>query len=266
MDEAAKRLIENHNLTVIKSRSEIRDKALIFKDSVEQITNFRIAACANVASKAPMVDEAGNILATDVFGWRDNDDSWWRRPELALSSPIPRACRYEGEAFWCNESGFHTRLPNGLLDEIDLGKFSSHVRPKAIMCVPVHMPFGQIGAVSFSSPDLEKDDLSEEFEKYGHALEALSRAFIISYVKVSDQRNWIPADCSLSKREVQCVSWAALGKTDREIALILSRSCATVRFHLQNAAQKLNAVNRSQTVFKASQLGYLGSVAVSRGV
>jgi len=62
------------------------------------------------------------------------------------------------------------------------------------------------------------------------------------------------------------VSWAALGKTDREIALILSRSCATVRFHLQNAAQKLNAVNRSQTVFKASQLGYLGSVAVSRGV
>ena len=137
--------------------------------------------------------------------------------------------------------------------------------PKALICVPVHMPFGQIGAVSFSSTDFEVNDLSEQYKRYGQAMEMLSRAFIASYVKVTDERNWIPADCSLSKREVQCVSWAALGKTDREIAMILSRSCATVRFHLQNAAQKLDAVNRSQTVFKASQLGYLGSVAVTTG-
>ena len=127
------------------------------------------------------------------------------------------------------------------------------------------MPFGQIGAVSFRAPDLNTIDLSKEFKAYGNTMEILSRAFISSYVKVTDQRNWIPTDCSLSKREVQCVSWAALGKTDREIATILSRSCATVRFHLQNAAKKLDAVNRSQTVFKASQLGYLGSVAVTKG-
>ena len=56
--------------------------------------------------------------------------------------------------------------------------------------------------------------------------------------------------------------WAAVGKTDQEIAMLLSRSCATVRFHIHNAAVKLDAVNRSQTVFKASQLGFLGSVAV----
>ena len=43
--------------------------------------------------------------------------------------------------------------------------------------------------------------------------------------------------------------------------MILARSCATVRFHIHNAANKLQAVNRSQTVFKATQLGYLGSVA-----
>ena len=150
-----------------------------------------------------------------------------------------------------------------LLDEIDLNKFSDHVGPKALICIPIHMPFGQIGAVSFSVPDREKEDLSEEFEKHSFILEAMSRVFITGYVKVTDQRNWIPKDCRLSKREVQCVSWAALGKTDREIAMILSRSCATVRFHLHNAAKKLDAVSRSQTVFKASQLGYLGSVAVS---
>ena len=48
--------------------------------------------------------------------------------------------------------------------------------------------------------------------------------------------------------------------TDSEIAMIRGRSCATIRFHIHNAAQKLNAVNRSQAVFKAAQLGYLGSL------
>ena len=52
--------------------------------------------------------------------------------------------------------------------------------------------------------------------------------------------------------------WAAVGKTDREISMILSRSHATIRFHIQNAGIKLNAVNRSQTVFKAAQLGFIG--------
>ena len=40
--------------------------------------------------------------------------------------------------------------------------------------------------------------------------------------------------------------------------MILGRSHATVRFHIQNAGEKLDAVNRSQTVFKAAQLGYIG--------
>ncbi len=249
-------------LPVIESMEGIRDAAIVFRDKINLLGDFRIGATGNIASKAPMVDAEGNILATDVFLWGDRDDIWWRRPELALSSPIPRACRYEGEAFWCNKDGIYTRLPNVLLDEIDLSKFSSQVRSKSLICVPVHMPFGQIGAISFSPADREVEDLSQEFEKFAHVLEAMSRAFLTSYVKVTDQRNWIPKDCSLSKREVQCVSWAALGKTDREIATILSRSCATVRFHLHNAAKKLDAVNRSQTVFKASQLGYLGSLAV----
>ena len=65
----------------------------------------------------------------------------------------------------------------------------------------------------------------------------------------------------MSKREVECLRWAAVGKTDSEIARIRGRSCATIRFHIHNAAMKLNAVNRSQAIFKAAQLGYLGALA-----
>ena len=256
-------LLSPKDIPSIRSLNDIHEAAVQFREKAWALGKFKIAACANVASKDPMVDNEGNILATDVFSWSDEEDTWWKRPQIALSSPIPRACRYESEPFWCNKDRIYTRVPNVLLDEIDLNKFSEHVGPKALICIPIHMPFGQIGAVSFSVPDKEKEDLSEEFENYGFILETMSRAFITGYVKVTDQRNWIPKNCRLSKREVQCVSWAALGKTDREIAMILSRSCATVRFHLHNAAKKLDAVSRSQTVFKASQLGYLGSVAVS---
>ena len=251
-------------LTAINSVDDIRKAAIALRDRAKALGNFKVAACANIAAKDPMIDGDGNILATSVFSWAEADDIWWKRPQVALNSPIPRACRYEAEAFWCNAEAIHSRGHNALLEDIDLSKFSDHVDPAALICVPIHMPFGQIGAVSFSVPDHEKADLSEEFEKHGYELEILSRAFVTGYVKIMDQRNWIPKNCRLSKREVQCVSWAALGKTDNEIAVILSRSCATVRFHLHNAAEKLDAVSRSQTVFKASQLGYLGAVAVER--
>ncbi len=251
--------------TVISSVEDIHKAAVALRDKARALGNYKVAACANIAAKDPMVDGDGNILASSVFSWVEADDIWWKRPQISLNSPIPRACRYEAEAFWCNAQGFYSRGHNTLLEEIDLSKFSDYVGPAALICVPIHMPFGQIGAVSFSVPDQEKSDLSDEFEKDGYELEVLARAFVTSYVKIMDQRNWIPKNCRLSKREVQCVSWAALGKTDIEIALILSRSCATVRFHMHNAAKKLDAVSRSQTVFKATQLGYLGAVAVEKG-
>ena len=83
----------------------------------------------------------------------------------------------------------------------------------------------------------------------------------IGCVKALRTRQWLPADCQLTKREVECLRWASIGKTDKEISMILGRSHATVRFHIQNAGEKLDAVNRSQTIFKAAQLGYLGYAA-----
>jgi DNA-binding CsgD family transcriptional regulator len=60
---------------------------------------------------------------------------------------------------------------------------------------------------------------------------------------------------------VECLRWAAMGKTDIEISMIIKRSRATVRFHIHNASMKLDAVNRSQAVFKATQLGYISNMS-----
>lgn len=250
-----------HVPTAIATPADILPAAQALRDIAMEISNFRVAACANIASKMPMCDAEGNVLAHSVFGWPSTKEQWWKKPQLALSSPLPFACRYESDPFWVNARGIHTRARNPLLGQIDLSHFSEQVNALAVIVVPIHLPFGQIGAVSFSPLDDGREDLSREFDLYADQLEYHSRRFVAGYSRVTSQRPWIPTNCRLSKREVECLRWAAVGKTDVEIAMILTRSCATVRFHIHNAATKLEAVNRSQTVFKATQLGYLGSVA-----
>lgn len=60
---------------------------------------------------------------------------------------------------------------------------------------------------------------------------------------------------ALSPRELECLSWVALGKTDEDIAPILGRSRDTVHFRLNNPLRKLNAANRTNAVAIACSLG-----------
>ncbi|MET0546614.1 MAG: helix-turn-helix transcriptional regulator [Caulobacterales bacterium] len=244
----------------ISSVDDIRQAATILNDTAF-LRGFRVAACADISSKAQMVDADGALLNAEVFGWLADGERWWEDSRLALSSPLPRAARYESEALWFNEQGFHTRWRNKYLEEMDLSDFKRSLCPRAAILVPIHLPFGQISAVSFSPRDATRTDLSEDFAKHGEVLAALARRFIAGYVAAMRSKQLIPSDCHLSKREVECLRWAAIGKTDKEISIIMSRSHATVRYHVQRASEKLNSVNRSQTIFKAGQLGYLGAAS-----
>jgi LuxR family transcriptional regulator, quorum-sensing system regulator CciR len=242
----------------IATMADIRPAAENLRDIAWDRARLRVAPWDNIASKAPMLDGDGAVLAADVFGWTAPHERWWADTRLALSSPLPRACRYESEVFWVNAGGFHTRQANHYLDKIDLANFEKRALTKAAIVAPIHLPFGQIGVIGFTVDDPERIDLSAEFARHSDELGLLAYRFIAGYVKAIRTRHWLPTDTQLTKREVECLRWASIGKTDKEISLILSRSHATVRFHIQNAGEKLDAVNRSQTIFKAAQLGYLG--------
>ena len=242
----------------VRTIDDIHDAALALRDVATDL-GLTVATCDDISSKEPMVDADGNILAADIFGWLGDGTRWWEDHRLALHSPLPRACRYESEPFWVNAKGFNTRWPNRYLEEMDISDFERRSLCKAAIVIPVHLPFGQISANSFIPIDRSREDLSEIFDMHGELLGLVVRRFIAGYVQAMRTKRRIPSDCVLSKREVECLRWAAIGKTDKEISMILDRSHATIRYHIHRAGEKLDSVNRAQTIFKAGQLGYLGA-------
>lgn len=61
----------------------------------------------------------------------------------------------------------------------------------------------------------------------------------------------------LSRREADCLRWAAQGKTSWEIAQILAISQHTADSYLNSAARKLRATNRIQAVAEAFRRGVI---------
>ena len=249
-------VIENPDACSIAGPEDIRGAAEALHE-ISMACGLRAAIAHDIADKRTPVEIDGNVLADAVFGWGDNEKVWWRNSRIALDSPLTLACRFENEPFWMNREGIHSRAVNPYLQEINLANFEKRAGTRAAIVVPVHMPFGIIGVGSFNALDSEETDLGERFDKYADLLGHHTRRFVSEYALVMGKEQALPPGSRLSKREVECLRWAAIGKTDLEISMIMSRSRATVRFHIKNASTKLNSVNRSQTLFKASQLGYI---------
>ncbi|WP_372871580.1 response regulator transcription factor [Paenalcaligenes niemegkensis] len=55
---------------------------------------------------------------------------------------------------------------------------------------------------------------------------------------------------SLTPREFDCIYWAAIGKTNKQIGEILEISPHTVSFHMANLSRKLKVSNRQAAIFK----------------
>lgn len=61
----------------------------------------------------------------------------------------------------------------------------------------------------------------------------------------------------LSEKEIECILWAARGKSSREIGRILNRSENTVNFHIKNVMRKLDTGSRTVAAMKAVSLGII---------
>ena len=244
----------------IRDRRDIHGAALALEEAARGI-GLRILVWHDLATLEPMVDADGQPLDCGAFGWDEAELAAWRNFDRALRSPLLRAARIAGEPVWINRHGIQASLRDRALEQVALEDFDDISPVAAAIVVPVHLPFGQIGAAILVSSDPARTSLAAEFARAEEALAPAIARFVSGYVAVSRDERYLPADSLLTSREIECLSWVAHGKTDFEISIILGCSHAGVRYHVTRACTKLGAVNRAQSVFRACQLGYLGPAA-----
>jgi LuxR family quorum sensing-dependent transcriptional regulator len=110
-------------------------------------------------------------------------------------------------------------------------------------CVPIHGPGGYQGLVSLLAR--EKLALTPQdraiLQMMCRAIHERCRTTIGFGLPLAD----LP---KLTPREIECIRWVAVGKSDWEIGQILKIAEATAHFHIENAKKKLNKSTRTEAV------------------
>lgn len=116
--------------------------------------------------------------------------------------------------------------------------------------VPIHDRFGAIAAVTFASDKRLSSTFFRRIERHKEILQLLAMYFH-AHVRQKSVAHSI-GNVSLSPRELECLEWAARGKSASDIGLILGISRHTATTHLENAKTKLGVRTTVQAVARLS--------------
>lgn len=115
----------------------------------------------------------------------------------------------------------------------------------------IAMPRGRCASLNFYSASSYSGD------NLDHAIEKL---FFVGHQVHAYLEPRLPKShaAGLTTREVECLQWIALGKSNKEIADLLGLSADTVKEHVQRLFRKMNVSGRAQAVARGHAHEYLG--------
>ncbi len=252
------------------------ESARALQDAYEQLdqANDLIAAaaslkeigrCIRMPHPAVIDDYSANRLLTiedgraltSVLGWEPEITEQWLRQKLHLVSPIGAVCRMSTRPFvWDAQT-----VTEAVMDEKSRAPIQWPLTPAqgffGGITVPIHMPRGRTGSVSWYSRDASVD-VAAAFADHRDVLRLAAYRFMDLVYSIRVGTESVQATPThLSERELECLTWAALGRTDTEIGSVIHRSPTTARFHIDNAVRKLGARNRTQAVAIAARRGLI---------
>lgn len=218
-----------------------------------------IAVSADISDPSPMTGDDGRPLAESVFRWLKPGFVYWKDRSFALRPGLLSVVRICGEPFYYSGGRMagwrNIRALDDVNRQLDPAAYASHGIAGAITC-PVHSPMGTIGAVVWATGDAGTD-IARIFSASAERMHILALKFVSAYRDA--RQSAAPVDpVEFTRREMQCLKWAAAGKTDNEIATIMGVSVPTIRFHLTNASRKLGVSGRAQVIRIATNMGYIG--------
>lgn len=197
---------------------------------------------------------AGATLTHPERFMRCSDPAWisaYHSLQLHHRDPVMYAARRSPHSFnWKNRSRSIAQLPEQAVVLHEAGEFGY----RNGLTMPFHRPLFGLGVLSLTT-DVEDFEIADcPQAKLREIRERMIR--LIETV----EEHWAetrPEPPQLSFREVECLQWAALGKSSCETAFILGLSDGTVRFHLERSKRKLAAKNKPQAIVKALAHGLI---------
>ena len=205
------------------------------------------------------LDAHGQRLALR-FGWNPEFIERWVARAYSLSNPIAILCRFQHLPFvWISEDTPDFAVCDRETHHRTLQELASQGVTGSII-VPLRTPRARIGYIGFGG-SLSRSRMDAIVSTYGPDLLIMGHAFMRLYFEVHGGPRAPEDSASLSPREIDCLTHAAQGHGDEEIANRLGISKHTARFHIENAVDKLGATNRTHAVALASQLGLVGPVS-----
>jgi len=239
-----------HELRERIGSSESVDQALgILAENVSAIGVERFIA-GFVHGSARRADGRWRHYRYRAFNFPDGWDHEWK--DFNANCPYYHACFDGRMAFdWRSvreQSGLTAREVEAWHYLADYGLIQGYT-------VPVHTPhhFGFITVVGDSEDRAWSDKVERQSEKLlylTHAFHEAVRHRFPAFVEASDE-------IVLSERELECLRWAAAGKTGEEVAGILGLSHETVRVYFKRAMRKIGANTRAQAVATAYEMRLL---------
>lgn len=121
---------------------------------------------------------------------------------------------------------------------------------------PIHCPNGEVGILSLATARSPSEVLWKDI---AHQLTELS---LVRDIASDSGRRFACARKKesapmLTKREIECLKWTAIGKSSWDISQILQCSEATVNFHMTNVRRKFQVSSRRAAAVKAARFGLL---------
>ena len=230
-------------------------RALDFVDAVErlgapeiiQMFEAEIKACGFHAYIMAGLPSPGTSLSdlTVANGWPPEWFEIYTRENFSVMDPVPQYGASTVQPFeWAEARYDKDSNPAAHLVMTRATEF----RLMQGYCIPLHYDEG--GAViSMATEQLTIDPVAKS---------ALQLIGIYAHNRIRSLGRPKPEKRDLlTPREREILRWAADGKTSWEVSVVLHISERTVKFHLNQASHKLNAVNRTAAVAKALARGLI---------
>ncbi|MGH7045824.1 MAG: LuxR family transcriptional regulator [Stellaceae bacterium] len=221
-----------------------------------------LAASGDAESLRSVLDEAGAALDLSCFAYLALSSRRSDAPEFISTYPVEWTDHYlrqsrerldpavvnalaTPEPFEWGQEFPPMRLSKpqcALLDE------AAQFGIRCGFTVPVHDPRGPIAAVTFAA-DERREKFRRCIEQNRHVLQIMAMHFH-AHARGRVKPNRVVDGIALSPRELECLEWAARGKSARAIGRLLNIARRTAAFHLDNAKTKFGARTFCQAVAK----------------